>query len=131
LDMGNMGQAAWNTVHRHPFFFTNLRLPYRIEAWNTTTRLSFHVEYIFPVLSLVYLIYPHPESLVVLQTAALALGALPTYALARDVLQIRWLALVFALGYLLFPSLQAMNLYEFHPVALATPLLIAAFLFMR
>src|SRR5881398_3401462 len=42
LDMGNMGQAAWNTVHGHPFRFTNMRLPYGIEAWRTTTRLSFH-----------------------------------------------------------------------------------------
>src|SRR5947209_8519892 len=43
LDLGNMGQAAWNTIHGHPFYFTNMRLPYfGIEAWGTTTRLSFH-----------------------------------------------------------------------------------------
>src|SRR5690349_2191057 len=68
LDMGNMGQAAWSTLHGHPFWFTNMRLPYAIEAWRTTTRLSFHVEALFPAISLVYLLYPHPESLLVLQT---------------------------------------------------------------
>ncbi|HCG00265.1 MAG TPA: hypothetical protein DEV93_06935 [Chloroflexi bacterium] len=129
LDMGNMGQAAWNTIHGHPFFFTNIRLPWQLEAWGTTTRLSFHVEPIFPLLSLSYLIHPGPESLIVLQTAALALGAVPTYLLARDVLSSALAGVIFSLVYLLFPTLEAMNLYEFHPVALATPLLIAAFLF--
>ncbi|MGH2449020.1 MAG: DUF2079 domain-containing protein [Chloroflexota bacterium] len=129
LDMGNMGQAAWNTIHGHPFRFTNMRLPYGIEAWGTTTRLSFHVEFLFPLMALVYFIYPHPESLLVLQTVALALGAIPVFYLARRVLRSNWLGLVFAAVYLLFPSLEALNLYEFHPVALATPLLLFAFLF--
>lgn len=131
LDMGNMGQAAWNTLHGHPFAFTNMRLPYAIEAWRTTTRLSFHVEFLFPVISLVYVIYPHPESLLVLQTMALASGAIAVYLISRDMLGSRWLALLFSLSYLLFPALQALNLYEFHPVALATPLLLYAFLFME
>jgi uncharacterized membrane protein len=131
LDMGNMGQAAWNTIHGHPFAFTNMRLPYNIEAWRTTTRLSFHVEALFPFISLVYLVYPHPESLLILQTAALALGAVPTYLLARDVLRSTGLAVVFALAYLLYPTVEALNLYEFHPVSLATPLLLFAFLFVQ
>jgi uncharacterized membrane protein len=131
LDMGNMGQAAWNSVHGHLFYFTNMRLPYKIEAWNTTTRLSFHVEALFPAISLVYLAFARPESLLILQTLAIALGAIPTYFLARDVLKNRWLALVFGLAYLLYPTVEALNLYEFHPVALATPLLIAAFLFLE
>jgi uncharacterized membrane protein len=130
LDMGNMGQAAWNTVHGHPFAFTNMRLPYAIEAWRTTTRLSFHVEALFPAISLLYLAYPHPESLLLLQTVALAIGAVPTYLLARDVLRSTGLALVFALAYLLYPTVEALNLYEFHPVSLATPLLLFAFLFV-
>ena len=25
LDMGNMDQAVWNTLHGHPFYFTNMR----------------------------------------------------------------------------------------------------------
>jgi uncharacterized membrane protein len=130
LDMGNMGQAAWNTVHGHPFQFTNMRLPWNIEAWGTTTRLSFHVEALFPAISLVYLLYPKPESLLVLQTIALALGAPAVYLLARDVLNVPWLALVFSAVYLAFPSLEALNLYEFHPVAVATPLLLWAFWFL-
>jgi uncharacterized membrane protein len=130
LDMGNMGQAAWNTVHGHPFQFTNMRLSYHgIEAWDTTTRLSFHVEFAFPLIALTYVIYPHPESLLILQTLALALGALPVFLVAQDALGDVRAGLSFAGAYLLFPTLEGMNLYEFHPVALATPLLLAAFLF--
>ncbi|MGI8968806.1 MAG: DUF2079 domain-containing protein [Chloroflexota bacterium] len=130
-DMGNMGQATWNTIHGHPFFFTNVRLPFHIEAWNTTTRLSFHVEPLFPVVSLVYLLYPHPESLLILQTIALSLGALPVYLLARDVLRHAGWGVLFVLLYFLYPTLEALNLYEFHAVSLATPLLLFAFLFLE
>jgi uncharacterized membrane protein len=129
LDMGNMGQAAWNTVHGYPFYFTNMRPLNAIEAWGTTTRLSFHVEALFPLISAVYLLYPHPESLLVLQTLALASGAVGVYLLGRDVTRRQWLPVAFAAVYLLFPTLEGMNLYEFHPVALATPLLLFAFLF--
>jgi uncharacterized membrane protein len=131
LDMGNMGQAAWNTIHGHPFFFTNMRLPYAIEAWQTTTRLSFHVEALFPVISVLYAVYPHPESLIVLQTAALAAGTVPVFLLARNELQNAWMGVAFAAAYLLYPPLEGLNLYEFHPVALAPPLLLFAFLFLR
>jgi uncharacterized membrane protein len=128
LDMGNMSQAAWNTLHGHPFYFTNMREHYfNLEAWGTTTRLSFHVEYLFPLISLAYLVYPHPESLLVLQTLAIASGGVAVYRLARDVLGRTWLGVVFACAYFLHPSLEALNLYEFHPVSLATPLLLWAF----
>ena len=92
LDMGNMGQAAWNTLHGNPFYFTNMRLDfYHIEAWGTTSRLSFHVEPIFPIFSLQLSDPSGPESLLVLQTIALAAGALPVYLLANDILNSRWL----------------------------------------
>jgi uncharacterized membrane protein len=129
LDMGNMGQAAWNTLHGHPFYFTNMRLPYGIEAWGTTTRLSFHVEALFPVIALVYLVYGRPESLLILQTLTIASGGIAVYLLARDVLERPWLGVAFAAAYFLHPSLEALNLYEFHPVSLATPLLLWGFWF--
>ncbi len=129
LDMGNMAQATWNTIHGQPFSFTNMRLPYGIEAWGTRTRLSFHVEALFPVIALVYLIYAHPESLLILQTLSVASGGAAIYLLARDALGRPWLGVAFAAAYFLHPSLEALNLYEFHPVSLATPLLLWAFWF--
>ncbi|MGH2347627.1 MAG: DUF2079 domain-containing protein, partial [Chloroflexota bacterium] len=68
-----------------------------------------------------------PKALLVLQTLALATGAFPARRLARRHLAPSRLAqIVFPLAYLLYPALQAANLYEFHPVTLAAPLLIWA-----
>jgi uncharacterized membrane protein len=127
LDMGNMEQVVWNTIHGHPFRFTNMRQHWRIEAFGTETRLSFHVEPILLPLSLVHLLYPGPEALLVLQTLVLASGALPARNLARRHLPgSRTAEIVFPLAYLLFPAMQAANLYEFHPVTLTAALLLWA-----
>ncbi|MGH2391727.1 MAG: DUF2079 domain-containing protein, partial [Chloroflexota bacterium] len=127
LDMGNMEQAIWNTFHGRPFHFTNMREHLRIEAFGTDTRLSFHVEPILLPLSLVQILNAGPKALLVLQTLALATGAFPARRLARRHLAPSRLAqIVFPLAYLLYPALQAANLYEFHPVTLAAPLLIWA-----
>src|SRR5438309_66498 len=54
LDLGNMAQAFWNTVHGRLFQFQNMRQHASIEAFGTDTRLSFHVEPIIPLLSIFY-----------------------------------------------------------------------------
>jgi uncharacterized membrane protein len=118
---------VWNTIHGHPFRFTNMRQHLPIEAFGTDTRLSFHVEPILLPLSLVHLVYPGPQSLLVVQTLVLASGALAARRLARRHLPGSHLAeLVFPLAYLLTPALQAANLYEFHPVTLTAALLLWA-----
>ncbi len=68
--------------------------------------------------------------LLVVQATALALGALPVYLLARKHVGSDRAGLGFALAYLLLPSVQWLTLNEFHPVALATPLLLFAFWFL-
>jgi uncharacterized membrane protein len=64
--------------------------------------------------------------LLVLQDAAMALGALPVFLLARKHLRSERAGVAFALVYLLYPATTWTALNEFHPVALATPLLLAA-----
>ncbi|HVA89744.1 MAG TPA: DUF2079 domain-containing protein [Chloroflexota bacterium] len=124
LDMGNMEQAIWNTFHGNPFHFTNMRQHIRVEAFGTDTRLSFHVEPILLPLSLVEIFAAGPKALLVLQTLVLASGAFAAQRMARRHLAPSRLAQVaFPAAYLLFPALQAANLYEFHPVTLAAPLL--------
>ncbi len=127
LDMGNMEQVIWNTFHGNPFHFTNMREHLRVEAFGTDTRLSFHVEPILLPLSLIDILNAGPKALLALQTAALATGAFAARRLARRHLApSRAAQLIFPLAYLLYPALQAANLYEFHPVTLAAPLLIWA-----
>jgi uncharacterized membrane protein len=59
-----------------------------------------------------------------------ALGAIPLFALARRRGLSDWLGLVFALAFLLNPTIQAANWLEFHPVTLAPTFLMAAFYFL-
>jgi uncharacterized membrane protein len=131
LDMGNMDQAVWNTLHGNLFHFTNMRAQLPKEAWGTTTRLSFHVEPILLPLSLVYLIHAAPETLIVVQVICVALGAPAACRLALRVTGSRGLAIVAPIAYLLAPSTEAATLYEFHPVTLAAPALLWAFVFLE
>jgi uncharacterized membrane protein len=118
-DMGQMDQALWNTLHGNWLEDTRpdgRQLP----------RLTDHVEPIFFVVPLVFLIHDDIESLFVLQSMIIALGALPIYWIARRRLQSEWASVIFAVMYLLFPALQAANLAEFHAVTFApAPLMFA------
>ncbi len=123
FDLGNMDQAVWNTLHGHPFRFTNRGLD-----WNgPPTRLGIHVEPILLLIAPLYLLHPGPETLLVLQTVALALGAIPLFLLARRRLpDFPFLAAAIACAYLVAPTMLGEALWDFHPVALATPLLLLA-----
>jgi uncharacterized membrane protein len=68
--------------------------------------------------------------LLTVQAIAIALGALPVFWLARKHLDGERVALGFALAYLLYPATQWVTLSEFHPVALACPLLLYAFWYL-
>src|SRR4030095_3143332 len=72
-------------------------------------------------------IVPGPVTLLVVQAIAFALGAPAVYLLARRRLEDDGLAALFALLYLLNPSLQGMNVRDFHPAVLVVPLLLWAF----
>ncbi|MFO7634126.1 MAG: DUF2079 domain-containing protein [Caldilinea sp.] len=123
LDMGNLNQTIWNTAHGDWFRITN-------QESELTNRLGYHVEPILLPIALLYRLYPAPEFLLVLQAVIVALGALPLFALARLRRLGDWLGLVFALAYLLNPTVQAANWLEFHPVTLAPAFLMAAFYFL-
>lgn len=68
--------------------------------------------------------------LLVVQAIAIAAGAWPVFWLARKHLGSARAGTGFALVYLLYPATGWLTLNEFHPVALATPLLLYAFWFL-
>ena len=126
-DMGNVNQAMWNTVHGRPLYFTNWR---GVElSLATDSRLAMHVEPIYFLIAPIYWLWQQPETLLILQTVILALGAWPVFWLARERLGNNLNGIAFATVYLLFPGLEAANLWEFHAVALAAPFLLFAFYF--
>jgi uncharacterized membrane protein len=123
FDLGNMNQAVWNTLHGDPFRFTNRGLD-----WNgPPTRLALHVEPILLLIAPFYLIHDGPETLIVIQVVAMALGAIPLLRLGlRHLPRIPLLAAGLVVAYLLTPEYLGAVLWDFHTVALATPLLLLA-----
>jgi uncharacterized membrane protein len=119
FDLGNMVQAVWSTAHGHPLAVTGLR-------GDEISRLAAHFDPILLAFTPLWLIWPSPDSLLVAQAVAVALGALPVFWLAHKHLGSEHAGLGFALAYLLYPATQWLTLNEFHPVALACPLLLYA-----
>ena len=123
FDLGNMVQAVWWTAHGHPLRMTNLH-------GEQISRLAAHVDPLLAVFGPLWWIWPSPDLLLVVQALAIASGAFPVYWLARKHLASSRAGLGFALMYLLYPATGWLTLNEFHPVALATPLLLFAFWFL-
>lgn len=123
FDLGNMTQAVWSTAHGRPLEATSL-------AGEQFVRLGAHFDPLLALLAPLWLLWPDPELLLVIQAAGLALGAVPVFLLARKHLHSERAAALFAIAYLLSPWLGWIALADFHAVALATPLLLGAWWFL-
>jgi uncharacterized membrane protein len=118
-----MVQAVWATAHGHPLRVTDVH-------GEQISRLAVHVNPILALFAPVWWIWPSADMLLVVQAVAVAAGAFPVFALARKHLGSERAALGFALAYLLLPAVEWLTLNEFHPVALACPLLLVAFKYL-
>jgi uncharacterized membrane protein len=123
FDLGNMVQAVWSTAHGHPLRMTDLH-------GEQISRLAAHVDPILVLFAPLWWLWPSPHLLLVVQACVVALGAIPVFLLARKHLGSSRAALGFGLAYLLYPATGWLTLNEFHPVALATPLLLFAFWYL-
>jgi uncharacterized membrane protein len=92
--------------------------------------LADHFSVILYLLAPLYWIAATPKTLLLVQTVALAFGAVPVFGLARAKKLPEPIALLFACVYLCYPAVQWSNTYEFHPDTLATPLLLAALYYL-
>ena len=119
LDLGYYVQLTWNLARgAGPY----VSLP-EMHAWGD------HFSPILYLLVPLFRVAPGPVVLLVFQSAALALGALAVFGIAARRLGDERPAAVFAVLYLLNPSLQGINVRDFHTAALAIPLLLAAIYF--
>jgi uncharacterized membrane protein len=89
-----------------------------------------HESFILLALVPLYWVWPDPQALLVVQSMALALGAIPLFLLAQKVLKRSSTALLPALTYLMLPALGWLNLENFHPDSFGVPLLLFALYFM-
>ena len=114
LDLGVFDQVLWNTVHGR-FMESTLSLE-RCDPH------SFFLDHFSPALLVIvpfYAIVPRPETLIVVQTVALALGAWPIYSLARRFLERSDERLVWVAAYVLSAPLAWISFYDFHEITLA------------
>ncbi len=125
FDLGNMDQVLWNTLHGRFFQFTNQGSDF----YGPPTRLAIHVEPIILPLSLLYLFHADARLLLVFQTLMIAAGGWPIYVLTRKYIPMwAFIAPMMVLAYYLMPALLSVNLFDFHPLSLATPFLLYAVL---
>ncbi len=131
-DLGQIDQAVWNSLQGRPLEFTR-------RTGEQSIRLTDHVEPLFVLISPVFLLNDNVEALLALQSFVIAFGALAVFWIARarlgraTHLQGAWhvpaASVAFAAMYLLFPSLQAANLAEFHAVAFVPTFVLFAYYF--
>jgi uncharacterized membrane protein len=123
FDLGIFNQVIWNSLHGRLF-----------ENSVMIDSPSFFGHHFSPILLAfvpLYALRSSPDTLLIIQTIALASAALPIYWFARKELG-NGQAVAVCAAYFLFPSLQYVNLFEFHEIALATPLLaFAAYFLLR
>jgi uncharacterized membrane protein len=82
-------------------------------------------------LALLYKIYPSAYWLLAVQAVSLALGALPTYYLAKQAGLKENQAVTMSAVYLLYPLIFNVNLFEFHPEVMAIPVFLGVILSAR
>lgn len=124
FDLGIMIQTFYNTSQgRLLEESVNLGVP-------VTRFWLAHWEFVYVPLTLFYKLIPRPETLLVLQSLFLAIGALPAYWLAKERLHSEAAGLIFAAAYLFYPAMQNTNLFDFHGVVFSTSLLLFAFYFL-
>ena len=90
-----------------------------------------HAAFIFYPLALLYKIYPDVHWLLLVQAVSLALGAWPSWSLARQAGLNNSISWAIACIYLLYPLVFNVNLFDFHPEVIALPALLAAILAAR
>jgi len=117
-DLGIYDQTIWNLAHGRVWMTT---LVYETNGFYD------HFEPILLLFVPLYWLWSDVRVLLIVQSIALALGALPIYLYAQHSFK-SWptrhlLALVIAAAYLLYPALHNGNLNDFHEVSLLPPLL--------
>ena len=131
-DMGIMDQAVWSLTHGHLFQQTICNTISDVNCYglNGISRFAIHFEPILFPVSLSYLIWSSPDTLLVIQVLVVASGAFPAFWLARLRLRNELAAVGIALLYLLYPAQQQATIFEFHAVTFTAALLLFTLYFM-
>jgi uncharacterized membrane protein len=116
-DLGTFTQVVWATAQGRPF--------YSSLTAGMTSFLGLHFSPLLALLAPLYSVWPDARILLLAQTVILSAGAVPLYGFARARIG-RHLALLVVIVLLLSPLVLSISQFEFHAIAFAVPLLMAA-----
>ncbi|MBM3253377.1 MAG: DUF2079 domain-containing protein, partial [Candidatus Omnitrophica bacterium] len=102
-DLASDITVLWNSIHGKFLYYPFLE----------QIIFGAHLYLIILLILPIYALFPHPLTLLFLQTIFLALAAYPLYCLATLKLN-KTLALLIGISYLLYPTLGSINLLETH-----------------
>src|SRR6266704_340062 len=131
-DLAIMDQAIWSLLHGSLFHQTvcNTLTDTNCYGLSGISRFAIHFEPILFPVSLLYVLWSDPKTLLVFQTIVVASGAFPAFWLARLRLRSGWAAVPFALLYLLYPVQLFAVTFDFHAETLTAALLLFAIYFL-
>jgi uncharacterized membrane protein len=131
-DMGIMDQAIWSAAHGYGLHQTICNILHDTNCYSYAgiNRFAIHFEPILFPVSWLYLLWPSPKTLLVLQTLVVGLGAYPAFWLARLRLRNELAAVAVAILYLFYPAQQQATVYDFHAVTFTAALLLFTLYFM-
>ena len=124
-DLGIYNQALHTTLSDGKLLYSTPDLM----ANPTGSLFGIHFSPILFAILPFYAFSPNPITLLITQSFAISLGAIPTYLIASQKLKSEKWGLLFATLYLLNPALHGINWYDFHPEAFLPVLLLFSFYF--
>lgn len=122
-DLALYNQAIYNTVHGHPLAATCFG--YIFHNWNL---LADHLYLILLLIAPIYYFFQGPQTLLIIQSIVLALGAIPVYVIAKDKLKNEWAGFGISVIYLLYPLITKFYFSGFRTDYFAMVFLLCAFL---
>jgi uncharacterized membrane protein len=118
FDLGIFDQTVWGYSH-----FDNI--------FNTVRGIVLLGDHADPIIFLVvpfYWILPSANTLLIIQAVMIGLAALPLFFIGKKLMKSEAAALFVALAYLIYPTTLYINLFDFHPAALAIfPFMLATY----
>jgi uncharacterized membrane protein len=124
FDLGNMVQAVWSTTQGRPLETTNS------SNGEEFVRLGGHVDPFLVLLAPLWMVWQSPLVLAFAQIAAVSLGALPVFWLARRHTGSERIGGLLAFVYLVYPWTATSAVASIHPVTFAIPLLLFCIWFL-
>lgn len=111
-DLGIFDNMMYNLLRGHWFKASPVLGP-------EGSHIQYHATFGAYLLLPIYALWPRPETLIAMQAAFAALGAIPLYAIAKHRLGGSWIPLLFVYVYLVHAPLHSPLFYDFHFLTLS------------